>query len=237
MLQRYERNISLIGTEGQEKLNSSKVLVIGAGGLGSVALYYLAGAGVGNIGICDGDEVSESNLNRQILYSEKDIGKPKVDAAIKRLGEFNGEIEFKTYPFFINRENGRKTCEGYDIIVDCLDSFGSRLILNELCLELDIPLVHGGIGEYFGQQITVLPHKGPCLSCILPGSSQKEKPFAGGTLGPVPGVIASLQAMETIKYLLGKPVNYQHLLIFDGLSMDFQKISIEPNPECKCMKR
>lgn len=232
--QRYERNLRLIGAEGQEKLKKSKVLVIGAGGLGSPVLYYLAGAGVGQIGICDGDTVSVSNLNRQILYSEEDLGKSKVEAATRRLQSFNGGIEFRAYPYLFEDENGLDLCKGYDIIVDCLDNMKSRYLLNDLCLELNLPFVHGGIGEYYGQQITIIPNKGPCLRCVLPEGHEEQKSFTGGTLGPVPGVIAGLQALETIKYLLGEKINDQHLLVFDGFRMEFEKISVLPNPACRC---
>ena len=150
MQKRYERNILLIGEEAQAKLGYARVLVVGAGGLGSPVLYYLAAAGIGHIGICDGDTVSVSNLNRQILYKEKNLGNLKVECAAERLQKLNSLLEFKNYPYFLDCNNAEKTFLGYDIVVDCLDNLPARYLLNDTCLKLNIPFVHGGISEYYG---------------------------------------------------------------------------------------
>lgn len=235
MQKRYERNSLLIGDDAQLKLGSAKVLVVGAGGLGSPVLYYLAVAGIGHIGICDGDTVSISNLNRQILYTEEDVGKVKAKCAAECLQKFNSLIEFNIYPYFLDSQNAENIFLGYDMVVDCLDNLPARYILNDACLNLSIPFVHGGISEYYGQLITVIPHKTPCFRCFCPERNSGEIPVSG-TLGATAGVIGSVMAMEVIKYILGKPINTGSVLYFDGIAIETEKVVISINPNCKCQK-
>ena len=236
MQNRYERNILLLGEVGQAKFAAAKVLVVGAGGLGAPVLYYLAGAGIGHIGICDGDVVSASNLNRQILYTGADLQKPKAACAAAQLKKFNPAIEYTLYPHFLTGENAVNICSGYDIVMDCLDNLPARYLLNDACLALNIPFVHGGISEYYGQQLTVIPHKTPCFRCLCPEEQVDALPATAGTLGATPGIIGSMMAMEALKYILDKPVNTGSILYFDGIAMETEKVALAINPSCKCQR-
>jgi molybdopterin/thiamine biosynthesis adenylyltransferase len=241
-LKRYSRHIALqeVGKAGQEKLLSSKVLLIGTGGLGSPVAYYLAAAGVGKIGILDSDRVDLSNLNRQILYKTKDLGKIKVEQAKTQLAELNPDVSVQVYHEWFNQDNAEKICSGYDVIVDCLDNFAARFVLNDVCLKLNIPMVHAGVYKYFGQTLTVIPGQGPCLRCIYPdGEMLDQAPSCAtdGLIGVIPGVLGTLQVMEVIKLLLGiGEANKDCLLYFDGLSLGFDRIKLSPRVGCICQK-
>ena len=233
----YSRQIMMkeVGEEGQQKLANSSVLVIGCGGLGAPALYYLTAMGVGRLGLCDHDVVSLSNLNRQLLFTGEDLGKPKAPAAKKRLLALNPKCEITVYDRLFDMGLAQEIIPEYDVIVDCLDNFHTRFILNDACLEACKPFVHAGIGEFCGQLMTVTPGKGPCLRCLFPGGVKKsdpEKPF--GVVGPTPGVLGSMQALEAMKYLLGLPVCNDGLVIYDGLNLSLEKVSLSVNPECVC---
>ena len=235
----YTRQIMMdkIGETGQRTLADASVLVVGCGGLGSPVLYYLAGMGIGHLGLCDGDVVSLSNLNRQILYTMEDLGKKKTSAAHKRLNALNPELKITKYDQFLDEILAKSIVPSYDITVDCLDNFRTRFILNDACIAAGKPFVHAGIGEFYGQLMTVTPGKGPCLRCIFPDKFQNpdtEKPT--GAVGVTPGVIGSLQALEVLKYLLGLPVSNEGLVMYDGLNMSLEKISIQISPECICNK-
>lgn len=235
----YARNIKLkeVGEEGQQKLIDSKVLVIGCGGLGSPVLLYLTMMGIGTIGLCDGDTVSLSNLNRQILYTMDDIGKLKAEQAAKRLRAANKETMFNIYPVLFNEENAEEICKPYDIVVDCLDNFESRIILNDICLKLGIPFVHAGVSQYGGQLMTIVPGKSACLRCVFPnGAKYRPKVVDNSILGATAGVMASMQVMEVFKYILGLPVSDNGFIFYDGLKMACEKITINPLPSCPCRK-
>lgn len=239
---RYSRHIALqeVGEAGQEKLLNSKVLIVGTGGLGSPVAYYLAAAGVGNIGILDSDLVDLSNLNRQILYKTKDVGQVKVERAKIELEELNPDININIYHERFDQKNGEEICAGYDVTVDCLDNFAARFILNDVCLKLNIPMVHAGVYKYFGQVLTVLPGQGPCLRCIYPDEKMVEHApgcAEDGLIGVIPGVLGTLEVMEVMKLLLGVgKANNEHLLYFDGLSLNFDRIRINPREDCICRK-
>ena len=233
----YSRQIMMkeIGEAGQQALAKASVLVIGCGGLGAPTLLYLAAMGVGRIGLCDNDVVSLSNLNRQLLFAMDDLGKPKAATAEKRLLALNPRLDTTAYDCLFDEKLAGKIMPGYDIAVDCLDNFETRFLLNDACIAAGKPFVHAGIGEFFGQLMTVTPGTGPCLRCLFPNGVQNKepkKPF--GVIGPTPGVLGALQALEVLKFLLGLPVSNEGLVIYDGLQLSLEKVAIPPSPECKC---
>ena len=235
----YSRQIMMaeIGEAGQRKLAGASVFVAGCGGLGAPALYYLTAMGVGHIGLCDGDTVSLSNLNRQLLFTADDIGKPKAAMAEKRLLALNPRLRTTVYDRFLDEELAGAAIPGYDIAVDCLDNYKTRFILNDACVAAGKPFVHAGVGEFYGQLMTVTPGTGPCLRCLFPHGEQKSesvKPL--GIIGPTPGVLGAMQALEVAKYLLGLPVSNGGLLVYDGLNMSLEKVAIAPSPDCICRR-
>ncbi len=230
-INRYRRHFSIKDWDQhtQEKLKSSKIFIAGAGGLGSPLLLYLAGAGAGHLTVCDYDSVDLTNLNRQILYNDSDIGKNKASAAADALKRLNGDIEVK----FINDAvslSMESEIESCDLIVDCLDNFKTRHILNEISVKSGIPLIHGGVSEYYGQVTFIKPGETACLSCFSPDSSDKS---SSGILGAVAGTIGSIQALEAVKYITqtGELLK-DRLLFFDGLKMEFTTLKISRNPKC-----
>jgi molybdopterin/thiamine biosynthesis adenylyltransferase len=236
--ERYSRQIMLeeIGIAGQEKLQGGKVLIIGAGGLGSPAALYLAAAGVGTIGLADSDVVDLSNLNRQILHGTPDRGTGKVPSAQKRLSALNPHTQVVAYPFMITAENITEIIENYDFILDATDNFDAKFLINDTCVRGKKAFSHGGVLRFRGQTITVLPHASPCYRCIFPESPPEDVALScsrDGILGVVPGVIGSIQATETIKYLTGAgDLLTGRLLTFDALAMRFREVGISRNPSC-----
>ena len=232
----YSRQIMIkdIGIEGQKKLAGASVLVVGCGGLGAPVLSYLTAAGIGHLGICDGDKVTLSNLNRQILFTMDDIGKPKTTATQEKLPALNPDITLTVYDQFIDEEIADNIISGYDIVVDCLDNFKARFILNDACIKAGKPLVHAGVEEYYGQLMTIIPGKGPCLRCLFPNGVKEETGKKPGVIGPTPGVLGAMQAMEVIKYLLGLQVCNDGLLTYDGLESSMEKVKIKPSADCFC---
>jgi len=212
-------------------------LVVGCGGLGAPVLYYLTAMGIGSLGLCDGDVVSLSNLNRQVLFTMEDIGKPKATTAKERLNAINPGLITAVYDQFLDKQLAETIIHAYDIVVDCLDNFDSRFILNDACVAAGKPFVHAGIEEYYGQILTVTPGNGPCLRCLFPGGIQEKepkKPF--GVIGPTPGVIGAMQALEVLKYIQGLAVSNEGLVTYDGLNLSLEKVAIQANPECVCSK-
>ena len=185
--------------------------------------------------MCDGDTVSFSNLNRQLLYTMEDIGKPKASTASQRLHALSPRLKTTVYDSWMDGAFANSVVPDYDIAVDCLDNFGTRFILNDACVKAKIPFVHAGISEFYGQLMTVIPGTGPCLRCIFPTDKHKEepaKPF--GVVGPTPGVIGAFQALEVLKYLLGLPVCNEGLVVYDGLNMSLEKVPVSASPNCAC---
>jgi adenylyltransferase/sulfurtransferase len=223
------------GESGQIKLRRAKVVVAGVGGLGCPASLYLAAAGVGSILLIDNERFELNNLNRQILSSTKDVGRLKSEAAREKLEALNPEIEVVSKPVEITENNIRELIRGSNVVVDAMDNWKTRFILNEGCVRERIPLVHAGISSWNGQMTTIFPGKGPCLRCLISGSPPEIKPFP--VLGATPGVFAMLQVMEVIKLLtgLGNPL-IGKLLIFDGESMDFNLVEISRNLCCPICK-
>ncbi len=236
--EKYIRQIMLFGEEGQEKLKKAKVLVAGAGGLGSPISTYLAVAGVGKIILADFDSVELSNLNRQFLHHEKDVGREKIKSAEEKLLSLNPEIKVETIREKITDENAGSVVPPCDLIIDALDNFDTRHLLNRLAVERNIPLIHGAVSGYRGQVTTIIPGKTPCLCCIFPASFKKE---VFPILGTTPGVIGSIQANEAIKYLTGQGKLLENrLLLWDGLSCSFSELKInktENCPVCRINKR
>ena len=212
---RYDRQIPLFGEEGQRRLARSTALVVGAGGLGSAVSVYLAVAGVGRIVVVDGDVVEVSNLNRQILHWPEDLGRPKAASAADTLRGLNPEVEVEEVPLFADGRNLPGLVAKADAVVDALDNFSSRHLLNGAALDADVPLFHGAISGLDGQATTIIPGATPCLRCIFPRPPPEEKVPA---LGATCGVIGSIQATEVVKHLTGLGASLAgRLLLWDGL--------------------
>ena len=234
---RYERHVSLpeIGEKGQQKLLDSRVVIIGAGGLGSPAALYLAAAGVGTIGVVDMDTVEESNLQRQILHSTETIGENKVDSAEKTLSTLNPDVNVITYNTRLNKDNAIEIVENYDVVIDGTDNFETRYLINDVSVKTGTPVVHGSIFQYEGQITVFDPKNGPTYRDIFP-----EPPENGaapncteaGVLGVLPGIVGSIQALETIKLILeiGEGLSGR-LIVFDALEMSFHEYKIDRDPE------
>ena len=236
--QRYARHLDLPGFGGhaQEKLRAGRVLVIGCGGLGSPALYYLAAAGIGLLGLMDSDVVEISNLQRQILHATPDIGRNKVDSAVGRLRALNPHVRLAPHLERLTAANARDLFAPYDIILDATDNFASKYLISDTCVALKKPFVHAGISGFCGQLLTVLPGQSACLRCIFPAPpplSAPESAPSAGPLGAIPGVIGSLQAVEAIKFLTGLGALLTNtLLTYDGLETEFRPVHATRNPAC-----
>lgn len=233
---RYERQILInqIGEKGQKKLEQSKVVVVGAGGLGSPVLTYLTCAGIGEITIIDYDTVTESNLNRQFLYGENDFNKQKASIAHKVLNNKNSRIKIHSIIEKLNENNIKELLSDADVVIDCVDNVETRLIVNRGCLQMDIPLIEGGVSGFYGFVFAVKKDM-PCLECIGYNNTKLKKPVPA--LGAVVGVIGSLQAVECIKILLGlEGVLYGKMLNYDGLTGSFETLEVERNDNCNAHK-
>lgn len=235
---RYDRQIILegIGIEGQEKLKNARILVAGAGGLGSPVLSYLAAAGVGTLGIVDFDTVSITNLNRQILHHTEDIGRLKVDSATEKLIKMNPELNILRHPLKIDGNNVRELVEGYDVVVDCMDNFTSRYLLSDVCYFKKIPIIEGAVSCYNGILMTIIPDKTPCYRCLYPNPPEQDAiPIAAdsGILGPTAGIIGTMQALEAVKVVLGLGETVSgRLLVFDALKTDFRRVPWKKRENC-----
>ncbi|HLI54318.1 MAG TPA: molybdopterin-synthase adenylyltransferase MoeB [Acidimicrobiales bacterium] len=235
---RYQRHILLpeVDVAGQAKLLGSKVLLLGAGGLGSPAALYLAAAGVGTLGIIDMDVVDPSNLQRQILHNVDRVGDRKVDSAKKTLTALNPDVNVVTYDVRLGADNVLDIFSGYDVVVDGTDNFPTRYLVNDASLKLDVPVVHGSIFRFEGQASVYLPHQGPCYRCQVPEPPPAELAPScseAGVLGVLCGIIGSIQAMETVKLLLGigEPLAGR-LLAYDALEQTFRTFKVNRDPEC-----
>ncbi|HUB69893.1 MAG TPA: molybdopterin-synthase adenylyltransferase MoeB [Acidimicrobiales bacterium] len=235
---RYQRHLLLpeVDVEGQVKLLKSKVLLLGAGGLGSPAALYLAAAGVGTLGVVDMDVVDASNLQRQILHNLDRVGERKVDSAKKTLTSINPDVSVVTYDVRLGADNILDIFAGYDLVVDGTDNFPTRYLVNDASLKLDIPVVHGSIFRFEGQASVYLPHDGPCYRCQVPEPPPAELAPScaeAGVLGVLPGIIGSVQAMEAIKVLLGigEPLAGR-ILAYDALEGTFRTFRLNRDPDC-----
>ena len=237
-LVRYSRHILLpeVGGKGQKKLSEAKVLIIGAGGLGSPVALYLAAAGVGTIGIIDGDQVDLSNLQRQIIHHTDNIGQMKVDSAREKMAALNPDIAIAIYDEMLNAENALSLFERFDIIVDGTDNFPIKFLVNDAAFFARKKLVHGGILRWEGQLLTVLPTVSACYRCIFiepPPPGAVPSCQEAGVLGALAGIIGTLQGTEALKLILGigKPLT-NRILKYDALRTEFREIPIRKNPNC-----
>ena len=236
---RYSRHLLIpeVGEAGQLKLLESRILLIGAGGLGSPAALYLAAAGVGTLGIVDADIVDETNLQRQIVHSTAALGEPKVESAAQRIRELNPDVEVKAYKEQLTSENIERVLDDrWDVIVDGADNFPTRYLVNDAAVWHDIPLVHGSIFRFEGQATVFERSRGPCYRCLFPQPPPPELAPScaeGGVLGVLPGVIGSLQANEAIKLVLGigEPL-IGRLLLFDAQTTTFTEVALRRDPDC-----
>jgi adenylyltransferase/sulfurtransferase len=231
-LKRYNRQMMIkgFGEEGQKKLKNTKVFVAGVGGLGSPVSTYLAVAGFGHITIADLDVVDLSNLNRQILHWDKDVGGVKVKSGYEKLSQINPQIEVETFEGKIDENNILDLTKNQDIIIDAMDNFPTRYLLNQAALKHRIPLIHASVWGLEGRITTIVPGKTPCLECIFPHPPPKE---VFPILGATPGVLGTLQVTEAVKVVLGIGKTLENrLLIYDGEYMEFHEIAIKRNPEC-----
>ncbi len=230
-LKRYERQIKIFGEEGQGRLRRAKVTIAGAGGLGSVSAAYLTVAGVGRIRVVDHDIVELSNLNRQILHWEKDIGREKAESFEEKLSQMNPEVEVAVMSQRISEDNVADVVKGSDLIVDAMDNFQTRYLLNRVALEKKIPLFHGGVYGFEGQVTTIIPGKTACLRCVFPEAPAPETfPVIGATCG----VIGCIQATEVVKYIVGAgELLTNRLLVWDGLDARMEEFAVERNPACE----
>lgn len=244
-MRRYKRHLTLneVGFKGQQKLLASKVLCVGAGGLGSPVLYYLAAAGVGTLGIVEGDVVDDSNLQRQILHFTEDVGRPKLDSAREKIARINPDVKVVAHAGWLNAANAMDIIRQYDFVVDGTDNFAAKFLVNDACVLAGVPFSHAGILRFEGQAMTVVPGRpasggtrSRCYRCLF-----REPPPPGavpscaeaGVLGAIAGVLGTLQATETLKYLLGKgDLLVDRLLIFDALAMRFREIKGGRDPDC-----
>jgi molybdopterin/thiamine biosynthesis adenylyltransferase len=237
-IERYSRHIILkeVGGKGQQRLREGKVLIIGAGGLGSPAALYLAAAGVGVIGIADADAVELSNLQRQIIHNTADLGRPKVLSARDKMAAINPGVQVVTHQTWVCAENIAGIIAGYDFVIDGTDGFAAKYLINDACVMAGIPFSHAGILHFIGQAMTVLPGKSPCYRCAFP-----EPPPPGaiptcaqaGVIGVLPGVMGAIQATEAVKFLLGVgDLLTGRLLVYDAEGMEFHTSPVEKNPRC-----
>ncbi|MEG9884713.1 MAG: ThiF family adenylyltransferase [Hyphomicrobiales bacterium] len=239
---RYAGNILLpeIGENGQERLLSAKVLVIGGGGLGSALLFYLAAAGVGTLGLVDDDRVALSNLQRQILYGGGDVGRPKVESAEKRLHSLNPDIDYIVYQRRLDADNADELIAGYDLVADGCDNFKTRFIVNAACLWQEKTLVSAAVTGFSGQLYTFKPYRGaphPCYRCLYPDTLTDATPGCSqsGVLGSLAGQMGSWQATEVVKELLGLGESLSgRMMVVEALTNTIRKLTIKRNPSCPC---
>jgi molybdopterin/thiamine biosynthesis adenylyltransferase len=237
-LDRYSRHVIMadVGPDGQSHLLESGVLVVGAGGLGSPIIQYLAAAGVGRLGIADADEVELSNLQRQVLHGTADVGLPKVESAAAAVADLNPDVTVERHPDAVTAETAPALVADYDVVVDASDNFPTRYLLNDACVLANVPLVHGAVYQFEGQATTIPPGGTPCYRCLYP-----EAPPEGtvpdcaeaGVFGVLPGTVGTIQATEALKLLLdvGEPLA-DRLLVYDAGAMSLESVPVRPDPTC-----
>lgn len=236
-LERYSRHIILqnVGMEGQQKILDGKVLIIGAGGLGAPAALYLAAAGVGTIGIVDGDVVDMSNLQRQVIHFTPDVGKPKVISAKEKIEKINPDVKVVTYQERVFASNIAGIIKDYDFVLDGTDNFPAKFLINDACVLGKKPFSHGGILRFAGQTMTYVPG-GACYRCLFENPPPKNAVptcSQAGVLGAIAGMLGTIQTAEVLKFLIGEgELLTNKLLVFDALNMHFRTIDVKKNPEC-----
>jgi molybdopterin-synthase adenylyltransferase len=233
-IERYNRQIILpeFGEEGQKKLRQAQVLVAGVGGLGSPVAVYLACAGIGRLVLADSESVELSNLNRQILHWEGDVGERKVLSGGWKLKKLNSTVDVAPLVIRITAENVMELLDGVDLVMDCLDNMETRFIVNEACFQKRIPFIHGGVRGLMGEVTTIIPGETPCLECLFPRGPERKEPFP--IFGATAALVASLQVMEAIKLLAGfGKLLMGRMLYINGSDMQFLSIQIKQNKECR----
>lgn len=238
--ERYTRQmlVSGIGEEGQKELQNARILVVGAGGLGSPVLQYLAGAGIGTIGIVDADVVSVSNLHRQILHPAQNVGMNKAESAKQGMLRINDEVNIVTYPYLLTEENAFEIVSDYDFVIDCVDNFRAKFLINDVCVVLKKPFCHAGVLAMHGQVKTYVPGEGPCFRCIfeeIPEDGSVPTSVDVGILGAMAGMIGCVQALEAIKYFTGVgELLTRKMYVFDAVTMKTRMVPIsEPSEFCR----
>lgn len=235
---RYSRHLVLpaIGIEGQERLKTARVLIVGAGGLGSPAALYLAAAGVGTLGLVDWDVVDPSNLQRQILHGTAMVGHAKLDSARTRIADLNPHVHLETIPARLTSANALEVLRGWDVVLDGSDNFPTRYLVNDACVLLGLPNVYGAVLRFEGQASVFDARRGPCYRCLFrdpPPPELVPSCAEGGVLGVLPGIIGSLQALEAVKLVTGVGNSLVgRLLLFDGLKLQFREIELDKDPDC-----
>ncbi len=235
---RYSRHIILdeVGPDGQQKLLNSRVLCIGAGGLGSPIIQYLAAAGVGTLGIVDDDEVERSNLQRQVIHGDGDVGRKKVDSAEEFVHEMNPDVEVEKHDMRVAPNNIENLIQSYDFVVDGTDNFATRYLVNDACTLADKPFSHGAIFKFEGQVTSFTDPDGPCYRCMFPEAPPEgmvPNCAAAGVIGVLPGVVGVIQATEVVKHILDIGESLDGRMVFyDSLEMSFDVVEIRPDPNC-----
>ncbi len=232
-LARYDRQIIMpeIEVEGQEKLKKSRVFIAGLGGLGSISASYLVAAGIGHIRMVDGDRVTPGNLNRQILHWTGDVGRAKTDSAVEKLQQLNPDCQIESFDEIIGEDNVLELISDCDLIMDATDNLETRKLLNHVSVRKKIPLIFGGVEGLNGMITTFIPEETGCLECLFPFSELRENPI--GVIAPLPGLIASIQALEAIKFVLEMGgLLKSRLFYINGADMSFKFVRIEKNPDC-----
>lgn len=236
--ERYKRNLLMpeIGEQGQQKIKAARVLVVGAGGIGSPVIAYLAAAGVGQLGIIDGDKIELSNLQRQFLHRTTDVGMSKAQSAARFVEELNPNVKVNIYEANLTDDNAEAIIANYDFVVAATDNFQSRKLINRVCVKRQKPFSLGAISGMQAQAMTYVP--GSACYCCLFGDEQVDKKIPAGVLGAAVGLLGTIQAIEVIKYFIGGELLINEVLLIDVMSMSFQKIAVERNSKCKiCCKK
>ena len=238
--ERYKRHLLLpeVGGQGQRALREAAVLVVGAGALGCPVLSMLAGAGVGRIGVCDGDRVEASNLHRQTVYRTGDVGRPKAQVAAERLAELNPDVAWSVHDAFLTEENADTLIRGYDLVAEGLDRYAPRYVVNAAAMRARLPLVSAGVRRFEGQVAALAPGRAdaPCYACYVPEAPDDEAACeAEGVLGPVTGIVGNLAALSVIRILTGADVTGR-LTIFDGLGGTTRTVRLPRDPDCPVCK-
>lgn len=241
LAQRYSRHLTLpqIGSDGQRRLLQARVLCVGAGGLGCPALMYLTAAGIGTITVVDGDRVELSNLQRQVLFSEADIGRAKAEAAVDRLRAMNSTTRLRAVPSYLDGDNAGLVAE-HDIVLDCTDSLDARFLINDRCIAAQRPWVYASVQQFHGQLAVFADIEQGCFRCLFPRPPENAIPNCAeaGVVGALPGTLGTLQALQAIKCLLAPESIEPRLSLFDGLSLDLRHFSLRKDPDCpSCVHR
>ncbi|MFO7999725.1 MAG: molybdopterin-synthase adenylyltransferase MoeB [Marinilabilia sp.] len=236
--ERYSRHLILqdVGIEGQQKIMEGKVLIVGAGGLGSPAAMYLAAAGTGTLGLIDGDVVDCTNLQRQIIHFTEDLDIPKVESAKQKINRINPDVEVNTYKELLTPNNAADIIKKYDFVIDGTDNFPTKFMVNDACVMSGKPFSHGGILRFEGQTMTWLPGKA-CYRCVFgdpPPANAVPSCSQAGVLGSIAGMLGTIQATEALKFLIGKgDLLTNRMLVFEALSMKFREVTFGPSAQCK----